>query len=152
MRSSVGTGHRALSHAGAASVSSATPVTPATGRGPLRNQGELHPRGESRASPKLGQRGYRHWPEGVWDEAEEAAVPSNMSVPGTEIDNTLQMREGEREPSKLKENHQENRHQTGAITLQLQKAASESGPVLPGSPTQPPPQLGEKKSLDGIHL
>lgn len=68
-----------------------------------------------------------------------------MFVPGTEIDNTPQIREGEREPSKLKENHQENRHKTGAITLQLQKAASESGLVLPGSPTQPPPQLGEKK-------
>lgn len=41
----------------------------------------------------------------------------------------------------------------GAISLQLQKATSEQGPVLPGSPTQPPTLLGEKKkSLDGIHL
>lgn len=70
-----------------------------------------------------------------------------MFAPGTEIDNIPQIREGEREPSKPKENHQENRHKTGAITLQLQKAASESGLVLPGSPTQPPPQLGEKKNL-----
>lgn len=45
--------------------------------------------------------------QGTWDQLKEAPDPINMFVPDTEIDLTPQIGEGEREPSKFRDNHGE---------------------------------------------